>query len=51
MQIGIKATPETISHFHAMRNQLNIPLGEVLRRALLALEASLTDEERKQTIL
>lgn len=37
-QINIKATSETIEHFYRMADQMNVPLGEVLERALVALD-------------
>lgn len=37
-QINIKATSETIDRLNAMADRMNVPLGEVLARALNALE-------------
>jgi hypothetical protein len=37
-QINIKATAETINRLNAMADRMNVPLGEVLARALIALE-------------
>lgn len=37
-QINIKATAETIDRLNAMADRMNVPLGEVLARALNALE-------------
>jgi hypothetical protein len=37
-QINIKATPETIERLNALADRMNVPLGEVLARALSALE-------------
>lgn len=37
-QINIKATAETIERLNAMADRMNVPLGEVLARALDALE-------------
>lgn len=37
-QINIKATAETIARLNAMADRMNVPLGEVLARALNALE-------------
>ena len=36
--INIKATAETIERLNAMADRMNVPLGEVLARALNALE-------------
>lgn len=37
-QINIKATAETIERLNAMADRMNVPLGEVLARAINALE-------------
>lgn len=37
-QINVKATAETIDRFYRIADELNVPLGEVLARALTALE-------------
>ncbi len=37
-QINIKATAETIDHLYRLSDALQLPLGEVLERALHALE-------------
>jgi hypothetical protein len=37
-QINIKATAETIDRLNAIADRMNVPLGEVLARALNALE-------------
>lgn len=37
-QINVKATGETIDHFYRLADQMNVPLGEVLARALDALQ-------------
>jgi hypothetical protein len=37
-QINVKATSETIEKFYRIADELNAPLGEVLARALDALE-------------
>ena len=37
-QINVKATSETIEQFYRLADQMNVPLGEVLARALIALE-------------
>ena len=37
-QINIKATAETIDRLNVMADRMNVPLGEVLARALNALE-------------
>lgn len=37
-QINIKATAETIERLYRKADDLNVPLGEVLARALTALE-------------
>ena len=37
-QINVKATGETIEQFYRLADQMNVPLGEVLARALAALE-------------
>lgn len=37
-QINVKATGETIEQFYRLADQMNVPLGEVLARALDALE-------------
>jgi hypothetical protein len=37
-QINIKATAETISRLYRIADQKNVPLGEILDRALDALE-------------
>ena len=37
-QINVKATAETIDRFYRIADELNVPLGEVLARALEALE-------------
>ena len=37
-QINVKATGETIEQFYQLADQLNVPLGEVLARALDALQ-------------
>lgn len=37
-QINIKATAETIDRLNAMADRMNVPLGEVLARAINALE-------------
>lgn len=36
-QINVKATAETIEQFYRIADELNVPLGEVLARALNAL--------------
>jgi hypothetical protein len=40
-QINIKATAETIARLNKIADDLNVPLGEVLERALAALEGQL----------
>lgn len=40
-QINIKATAETIDRLNAMADRMNVPLGEVLARALNALEKAI----------
>lgn len=37
-QINVKATGETIEQFYRLADQMNVPLGEVLARALDALQ-------------
>ena len=37
-QINVKATAETIDRFYRIADEMNVPLGEVLARALEALE-------------
>lgn len=37
-QINIKATAETIELFHRIADEMRVPLGEVLARALNALD-------------
>jgi hypothetical protein len=37
-QFNAKATPETIERFYKLANEKNVPLGELLRLALDALE-------------
>lgn len=37
-QINLKATGETIEHLYRLADEMNVPLGEVLARALVALE-------------
>lgn len=37
-QINVKATGETIDQFYRLADQMNVPLGEVLARALDALQ-------------
>lgn len=37
-QINVKATGETIKQFYRLADQMNVPLGEVLARALDALQ-------------
>lgn len=37
-QINIKATAETIDRLNSIADRMNVPLGEVLARALNALE-------------
>ncbi len=37
-QINVKATGATIEQFYRLADQMNMPLGEVLARALAALE-------------
>lgn len=37
-QINVKATGETIEQFYRLADQMNVPLGEVLARALAALQ-------------
>jgi hypothetical protein len=37
-QFNAKATPETIERFYKLANEKNVPLGELLRQALDALE-------------
>lgn len=37
-QFNAKATPETIEKFYKLANERNVPLGELLRLALNALE-------------
>lgn len=37
-QINVKATAETIERFYRIADDMNVPLGEVLARALNALE-------------
>src|SRR5580692_2894198 len=37
-QFNAKATPETIDRFYKLANEKNVPLGELLRLALDALE-------------
>lgn len=39
-QINLKATGETIEHLYRLADEMNVPLGEVLARALVALEKS-----------
>lgn len=40
-QINIKATAETIDRLNAMADRMNAPLGEVLARAIDALEKAI----------
>ena len=40
-QINIKATAETIERLNVMAERMNVPLGEVLARALSALEKAI----------
>lgn len=37
-QINVKATSETIDRFYRIADEMGVPLGEVLARALTALE-------------
>ena len=37
-QINVKATADTIEQFYRLADQMNVPLGEVLARALHALQ-------------
>jgi hypothetical protein len=37
-QINVKATAETVAQFNRLADELGVPLGEVLERALKALE-------------
>jgi hypothetical protein len=37
-QINVKATSETIEQFYRIADEMNVPLGEVLARALKALD-------------
>src|SRR5580704_13568271 len=37
-QFNVKATPETIDRFYKQANERNVPLGELLKLALDALE-------------
>ena len=37
-QINVKATSKTIEQFYRLADQMNVPLGEVLARALIELE-------------
>lgn len=39
-QINVKATAETVAQFNRLADELGVPLGEVLERALAALEAT-----------
>ena len=39
-QFNAKATPETIDRFYKLANDKNVPLGELLRLALDALESA-----------
>ena len=39
-QLNIKATAETVEQFYRLADELGVPLGEVLARALKALEAT-----------
>jgi hypothetical protein len=39
-QFNAKATPETIERFYKLANERNVPLGELLRLALDALESA-----------
>lgn len=39
-QINVKATAETVAQFNRLADELDMPLGEVLERALQALEAT-----------
>lgn len=39
-QINVKATAETITRFYEIADEMNVPLGEVLARALDALKKS-----------
>jgi hypothetical protein len=39
-QINVKATAETIERFYRIADEMRVPLGEVLDRALEALEKS-----------
>lgn len=39
-QINIKATAETVEHLNRLADELGVPQGEVLARALKALEAT-----------
>lgn len=39
-QINVKATAETVAQFNRLADELGVPLGEVLERALKALEAT-----------
>ena len=40
-QLNVKATAETIEKFYAMADAMDVPLGELLERALVALAAEL----------
>lgn len=40
-QINVKATGETIEQFYRLADQMNVPLGEVLARALDALQKAI----------
>jgi hypothetical protein len=43
-QINIKAKAETIVMLNSLADKLNVPLGEVLERALYALDVSLIEK-------
>lgn len=43
-QINIKAKAETIAMLNSLADRLNVPLGEVLERALYALDVSLIEK-------
>jgi len=45
-QFNAKATPETIERFYKQANERNVPLGELLKLALDALEAAASPVKR-----
>lgn len=49
-QFNAKATPETIAKFYELANEKNVPLGELLRLALDALERAGDSPQSRKSV-